>query len=181
MRFTILKINEVPLYIPSNKVGLVSVCNNKNGTEIHCFVKESIDQKRTLHIENRFDVKLISLDSTSTPSQFKLPDGFIKNINSNYSDKEETISEGIEVIKGSKIISVPFITGGVLSVMITVSKNKCTINVGGMTPDNELLDYYYSVLSVGDNISISLKNLNQISEPTCKRTFRGCDYKNRNL
>lgn len=61
---------------------------------------------------------------------------------------------------------------------MTVNKGKCTLKVGGMTPDKELLDYYYSVLKPGDNISISLKNLKQISEPICKRPFKGCDIKN---
>jgi len=65
--------------------------------------------------------------------------------------------------------------------MITVNRNECTIRVGGMTPDNELLDYYYSVLNVGDDVSISLKYLRQISEPICKRPFKGCDYNNEDL
>ncbi len=93
MKFTVLKINRLPLYIPSDKVGVVSIDNNQ-------------------------------------------------------------------------------------SVLITVNKGECTLNVGGMTPDNELLDYYYSMLSVGDNISISLKNLTQISKPICKRPSNGCDIKN---
>lgn len=87
-------------------------------------------------------------------------------------------ADGIEVIIGDSVIRTPFIKGGVQSVVITVNKGKCTMKVGGMTPDNELLDYYDSELSVGDKISISLKNLKQISEPICKRPFKGCDYKN---
>lgn len=179
MKYTILKINEIPLCIPSTHVGVVSVCNNKNGTEFRCLVKDDVDQKRTLQIGNSFNVKFISLDSTDTPRQFKLPDNFIKN--KNYSDQEETTSEGIEVITRDSTISAPFIKGGVQSVMITVNRNECTIRVGGMTPDNELLDYYYSVLNVGDDVSISLKYLRQISESICKRPFKGCDYNNEDL
>lgn len=110
MRFTILKINELPLYIPLDNVGVVSICNNKNGTEFHCFVKDSIDQKRKLHLGNKLDIELISLDSSNTPSQFRLPEDFIKSIN--YSGKEGSISDGIEVKIGNSIISTPFIRGG---------------------------------------------------------------------
>jgi hypothetical protein len=176
MRFTILKINEFPLYIPLDNVGVVSVCNNKNGTEFHCFVKDSIDQKRKLHLGNRLDIDLVSLDSSNSPTQFRLPDDFIKSIN--YSSKEEGISDGIEVKIGDSMISTPFIEGEVQSVLITVNKGECSLKVGGMTSDNELLDYYYSMLSVGDNISISLKSLTQISKPICRRPFKGCDYRN---
>ena len=103
MRFTILKINDSLLYIPSDCVGVVSVCNNKNGTEFQCFVKDSIDQKRELHLGNRLDIELISLDSSNTPSQFRLPEDFIKSIK--YSGKEEGISDGIEVKMGDSIIN----------------------------------------------------------------------------
>lgn len=174
MRFTILEINELPLYIPLDTVGVISVCNNKNGIEFHCFVKDSIDQKRKLHMGNRLDIDLVSLDSPNSPTQFRLPDDFIRSIN--YSSKEERGSDGIEIKIGDSIISIPFVKGEVQSVLITVYKGECSLRVGGMTSDNELLDYYYSILSVGDNISVSLKSLTEISKPICKRPFKGCNY-----
>ena len=67
MNFTILKINGSPLYIPTNKVGIVSVCNNKDGSELVCLVKESTEQRRSLHIGDRLEIKLIAQNSIETP------------------------------------------------------------------------------------------------------------------
>ncbi len=176
MKFTLFKINELPLSIPSNKVGIVSICNNKDKTELHCYEKDSIDEKIELYNGSKLDVKLISLCTPGVRSKFKLPCSFIHNVDS--SEKDKALTEGIEIMMGDTTINAPFIKGGTLSVLITVNKGECTLNVGGITPDNELLDYYYAVLKAGDNIVISLKNLKQISVPTCKRPFQGCNYRN---
>lgn len=172
MNFTILKINGSPLYIPTNKVGIVSVCNNKDGSELVCLVKESTEQRRSLHIGDRLEIELIAQNSIETPSKLKLPDNFNIGLDENYPGKGKTSSEGMEIVIGSRVICMPFLPGGVLSVMLTVNKGRSTINLGGMTPDNELLDYYYSELAVGDSITISLKNLNNTSEPIRKRKFK---------
>jgi len=172
MRFTILKINGSTLYIPTDKVGIVSVCNNKEGSELVCLVKESTEQRRSLHIGDRLEIELIAQNSIETPSKFKLADNFNTGLDENYPGKGTTNPEGMEVVIGSRFFCIPFIPGGVSSVMLTVNKGRSTINLGGMTPDNELLDYYYSELDVGDSIIISLKNLNKISEPIRKRKFK---------
>ncbi len=174
MKFTILKVNEVPMYIPSDSVGVVVVCNNKNGTVLQCVVN-GISQTTALHLGNIVDVSLISLESTNTPSQFKLPDNFIEN------EKTETTSEGMEVIIDENIIRAPFIKDGTQSAVITVNRTKCNLRVGGITVDNILIDYSYSIVRVGDHISISLKNLKEISKPMCKRPFIGCSNKDENL
>ncbi len=179
MKFTVLKINEHLLYFSSTEVGVVSICNNKNGTEFCCYERNSIDEKRKLYLGNRLDINLISLNSIHAPSKFKLPGNFIEN--ADYSDNNEAIPAGMEITIRDTTINAPFIKDGVQSVLITINKNECTINVGGMTPDNEMLDYHYSALKPGDSISISLKNLMQISEPICKRPFKGCSYENENL
>ncbi len=172
MRFTILKINGRTLYVPTDNVGIVSACNTKDGSELVCLVKESTEQRRSLHIGDRLEIELIAQNSIETPSKLKLPDNFNTGLDENYAKKGTINSEGMEVVIGSRVFCMPFLPGGVVSVMLTVNKGKSTVNLGGMTPDNELLDYYFSELDVGDNIIITLKNLNKISEPIRKRKFK---------
>lgn len=161
MASVILQVNEILLYIPTNKVGIVSIANNKGGSEFVCLVKDNINQRRSLHLGNRIDIKLISLNSDHLASDFELPDDFCMHIN----EKNDDIQEGIEVRIKDKVISAPFIEGGALSVMITVNKGKVDINFGGITKDSRLLDYYYSWINVDDIITISLKGLDQVSRP----------------
>lgn len=165
MTFVVLQVNEISLYIPINKVGILSVSNNKGENEFVYLVRDNIDQRRPLYLGDKIEIKLISLSSVDAPSYFELPDDFCM-----HTDKwDDNIPEGIEVRIKDEVISAPFIKGGALSVMITVNKGTVDINIGGITKDVHLLDYYRSEMNVNDVMTISLKGLHQISKPINSR------------
>lgn len=163
-----LRINESLLYVPNDCTGIVSVCNNQYGTELACIVTGIFDNVY-LQAGNFICIELIEEEKVIESSKkFVMPkftNDTKDSINPNY---------GIEVCVGGNKIAVPFINGGAVTFVITINKEKVYVDVGSITEDKILLDYYHSKMIPGEKIYIAIKELDVISVPLRKRHFIGC-------
>lgn len=78
---------------------------------------------------------------------------------------------GMEVSIGNNVVCMPFPNGGAVTFVVTVNRNKVSVDAGSITSDSILLDYYHSELNVGEEICVSLRNLDFVSLPLRKRSF----------
>jgi len=66
---------------------------------------------------------------------------------------------------------MPFIDGGAVTFVVTINQGQVSVDAGSITDDNVLLDFYHSNLNMGDEIRVTLKNLNFVSSPLSERIF----------
>ena len=149
---TALSINESLFYIPFDHTGVISVCNNKYGNELACIVSDISD-----------DVS----EGTESVHEFVMPD--FSN------QKKEFMSDkgiyGMEVCTENNTICMPFIDGGAVTFVVTINQGQVSVDAGSITAGNVLLDFYHSNLNMGDEIRVTLKNLNFVSSPLSERIF----------
>ena len=159
---TALSINESLFYIPFDHTGVISVCNNKYGNELACIVSDISDDRISLNIGDSVCIKRIVSEGTESVHEFVMPD--FSN------QKKEFMSDkgiyGMEVCTENNTICMPFIDGG-----WELNQGQVSVDAGSITAGNVLLDFYHSNLNMGDEIRVTLKNLNFVSSPLSERIF----------
>ena len=53
------------------------------------------------------------------------------------------------------------------------NQGQVSVDAGSITAGNVLLDFYHSNLNMGDEIRVTLKNLDFVSSPLSERSFSG--------
>ena len=177
---TVLSINESLFYIPFDHTGVISVCNNKYGNELACIVSDISDDRISLNIGDSVCIKRIVSEGTESVHEFVMPD--FSN------QKKEFMSDkgiyGMEVCTENNTICMPFIDGIELSkyihinnlavtFVVTINQGQVSVDAGSITAGNVLLDFYHSNLNMGDEIRVTLKNLDFVSSPLSERSFSG--------
>ena len=164
---TVLSINESLFYIPFNHTGVISVCNNKYGNELACIVSGISDNRTFLNIGDSVCIRRIAFEGTEAMHEFILPD--FSN------QKKEFMSDkglyGMEVCTKNNTIGIPFIDGGAVTFVVTINQGQVSVDAGSITTDNVLLDFYHSDLDIGDEIRVTLKDLDFVSSPISERSF----------
>lgn len=168
MESIVLRLNNMYLPVSFDCMGTIFVSNNAEGNKLVCMVTRGGE---------RMMYKKLSLALGKSIEVEYLSGGLSANV---FSEKEYYVSTesifvkdvGIELQIGDKILSAPFQKNGSLSVVVTVVKGKVIVNFGGITAENELLDYYYGQMVLNDRLIISLKNLEQISKPFNVRIYK---------
>ena len=91
----------------------------------------------------------------------------------------ENGKEAITYIKENKVdvvltdVCMPFIDGGAVTFVVTINQGQVSVDAGSITAGNVLLDFYHSNLNMGDEIRVTLKNLDFVSSPLSERSFSG--------
>ena len=169
---TVLSINESLFYIPFDHTGVISVCNNKYGNELACIVSDISDDRISLNIGDSVCIKRIVSEGTESVHEFVMPD--FSN------QKKEFMSDkgiyGMEVCTENNTICMPFIDGGAVTFVVTINQGQVSVDAGSITAGNVLLDFYHSNLNMGDEIRVTLKNLDFVSSPLSERIFRTILY-----
>ena len=155
---TALSINESLFYIPFDHTGVISVCNNKYGNELACIVSDISDDRISLNIGDSVCIKRIVSEGTESVHEFVMPDKGIY---------------GMEVCTENNTICMPFIDGGAVTFVVTINQGQVSVDAGSITAGNVLLDFYHSNLNMGDEIRVTLKNLDFVSSPLSERSFSG--------
>ena len=63
--------------------------------------------------------------------------------------------------------------GGVVTFFVAIDQGQVSVDAGYITDGNVLLDFYHSNLNMGDEIRVTLKNLDFVSSPLSERSFSG--------
>ena len=164
---TVLSINESLFYIPFDHTGVISVCNNKYGNELACIVSDISDDRTSLNIGDSVCIKRIVFEGTESVHEFVMPD---------FSDQKKGLMNdrdlyGMEICIKNNTIGMPFIEGGAVTFVVTINQGQVFVDAGSITAGNVLLDFYHSNLNMGDEIRVTLKNLNFVSSPLSERIF----------
>ena len=146
---TALSINESLFYIPFDHTGVISVCNNKYGNELACIVSDISDDRISLNIGDSVCIKRIVSEGTESVHEIVMPD--FSN------QKKEFMSD--KGIYGMEVF------------VVTINQGQVSVDAGSITAGNVLLDFYHSNLNMGDEIRVTLKNLNFVSSPLSERIF----------
>lgn len=167
MNKIVLSINGVLFCIPSDRTGVISVCNNKYGNELACVISGISDNRASLNIGASVCIRMIAFEGVELTHEFVIPD---------FSNKERELVNatnmyGIEVCARNNTICIPFIDGGAVTFVVTINRGIVSIDAGSITTNNILLDYYHSELNIGDEIRVTLKKLDFISSPLRERFF----------
>ena len=120
-----------------------------------------------MNIGDSVCIKRIVSEGTESVHEFVMPD--FSN------QKKEFMSDkgiyGMEVCTENNTICMPFIDGGAVTFVVTINQGQVSVDAGSITDDNVLLDFYHSNLNMGDEIRVTLKNLNFVSSPLSERIF----------
>ena len=155
---TALSINESLFYIPFDHTGVISVCNNKYGNELACIVSDISDDRTSLNIGDSVCIKRIVSEGTESVHEFVMPD---------FSNQKK------EFMSDKGIYGMEVIDGGAVTFVVTINQGQVSVDAGSITAGNVLLDFYHSNLNMGDEIRVTLKNLDFVSSPLSERSFSG--------
>jgi hypothetical protein len=170
MKSIALKLNTATFFIPSDGTGVFSIYNNESGTQLECYIKDKTKIREQLTTGDRIHFRLVSLDSDNV-------DNLICEPRLSEHDNHEAGKgvEGMEFRVNDRIICAPFMEQGAVNVTITVVRGEVIVDFGGITEDKILLDYYHGTMGLGDNVTVGIKRLEQISEPLNKRQYVSCN------
>lgn len=163
----ILSINESLFHIPFNHTGVISVCNNKYGNELACIVSGISDNRTSLNMGDSVCIKRIGFESTELMHEFILPD--FSNQKKEFMNDRDLY--GMEVCIKNNTICMSFIEGGAVTFVVTINQGQVFVDAGSITANDVLLDYYHSDLNIGDEVRVSLKDLDIVSFPLNERNF----------
>lgn len=171
MENIVLKLNDVCFSVPIDGTGTFSVSNNADGNKMVCMIIRNAEvlmyEEILLKLGMSIEIKYLSGQLIEDSSEMEY------YISTEYLDVEDV---GIELEMKDRVLSAPFIKNGSLSVMVTVVKGKVIVNFGGITSENELLDFYCGQMHLNDRLRISLKGLEQISKPFNIRKYKNCNF-----
>ena len=126
---------------------------------------ELLKDKNLSNIHQAF----VASEGTESVHEFVMPD--FSN------QKKEFMSDkgiyGMEVCTENNTICMPFIDGGAVTFVVTINQGQVSVDAGSITAGNVLLDFYHSNLNMGDEIRVTLKNLDFVSSPLSERSFSG--------
>lgn len=163
-----LSINELLFCVPNDRVGVISVCNNRWGNELS-YISPDNKGKTLLGINDSVIIRLIDLECSDLTH---------KRVDINFPDKKRIEGNdetcGFEVSVNDNKIYMPFIDGGATTFVVTVNKGAVYFDAGSITSDKLLLDYHHADMNIGDEIRITIKKLDYISSPIRERLFSGC-------
>lgn len=144
-------------------IGAIFLCHDKGTCVLKCLNYKEIQHKEVLNVGDSICIKI--LDS----KQFDLHINLSQTSISVEKESRGSYSKGVRLHIGQKQILIPFTTDaqGASSIIVTAHNGIVTVNAGTITNDETLLDYYDSVVSVGDAIRIDVVYLdsNEISPP----------------
>jgi hypothetical protein len=138
---------ENTFYIPEGSVGVVTICNNKEGIFLNVFTKNKSHRDILCRVGDMINVIIHTPDSfgishlSSSKEAYSPPSNFVVAIN-------------------EKTTQIPFVKGeGSASVCVITMKNgTTTINVGTIVtfPKENPTDYINEELQHGDSVSVSI-------------------------
>ena len=133
--------------IPEGSVGVVTICNNKEGTFLNVFTKNKSHRDILCRVGDMINIII------HTPDSFGI---------SHLSSSKEADSPPLNFVVAinEKTTQIPFVKGeGSASVCVITMKNgTTTINVGTIVtfPKENPTDYINEELQHGDSVSVSI-------------------------
>ena len=147
------------LYLREDKTTVITVCNNHFGSRLTYL---SSDKSKQYNLFLGDSVHLLLKEQNN----FSIRGTFV-DIKKNNSF---AYSFGFKIkIRNNCTLWVPFVEHGAVTLVITIHKGIAKIDIGSITKDETLFDYYHSEMGIGDKIDVKICDLNMCSLPITVR------------